>query len=44
MNTAYGGNQAVSAVKAGVCLAMIRTVSNDEFGTVLLTNLDQASV
>jgi ribokinase len=39
-----GGNQAVSAVRAGVRAAMIGAVGDDDFGRALLDNLDRASV
>ncbi|RJT36394.1 ribokinase [Mesorhizobium waimense] len=39
-----GGNQAVSAARAGVCAAMIGAVGDDDFGKALLTNLDCAGV
>lgn len=39
-----GGNQAVSAARAGVRAAMIGAVGDDDFGTALLANLDRASV
>jgi ribokinase len=39
-----GGNQAVSAAKAGVRSAMIGAVANDEFGGALLANLGGNSV
>ncbi|TWF58390.1 ribokinase [Neorhizobium alkalisoli] len=39
-----GGNQAVSAAKAGVRSAMIGAVADDEFGRALLENLAHGSV
>lgn len=39
-----GGNQAVSAARAGVRAAMIGAVGDDDFGTALLANLDRAGV
>ncbi|MER8371260.1 ribokinase [Mesorhizobium sp. M1338] len=39
-----GGNQAVSAARAGVRAAMIGAVGDDDFGRALLANLDRASV
>jgi ribokinase len=39
-----GGNQAVSAAKAGVRSAMIGAVADDEFGRALLVNLGRNSV
>jgi ribokinase len=39
-----GGNQAVSAAKAGVRSAMIGAVADDEFGSALLANLEHGSV
>ncbi|MER8750275.1 PfkB family carbohydrate kinase [Mesorhizobium sp. M1050] len=39
-----GGNQAVSAARAGVRAAMIGAVGNDDFGRALLANLDRARV
>ncbi|WP_214469705.1 ribokinase [Mesorhizobium sp. dw_380] len=39
-----GGNQAVSAARAGVSAAMIGAVGDDDFGTALLANLDHAGV
>lgn len=39
-----GGNQAVSAAKAGVRSAMIGAVADDDFGRALLAHLDQHGV
>lgn len=39
-----GGNQAVAAAKAGVTTAMIGAVGDDDFGRVLLANLDRRGV
>jgi ribokinase len=39
-----GGNQAVSAARAGVSAAMIGAVGDDDFGRALLANLDRARV
>jgi ribokinase len=39
-----GGNQAVSAAKAGVRAAMIGAVADDDFGRALLSHLDQHGV
>lgn len=39
-----GGNQAVSAARAGVRAAMIGAVGDDDFGSALLANLDRAGV
>lgn len=39
-----GGNQAVSAARAGVRAAMIGAVGDDDFGRALLANLDRAGV
>jgi ribokinase len=39
-----GGNQAVSAARAGVRAAMIGAVGDDDFGRALLDNLDRAGV
>lgn len=39
-----GGNQAVSAARAGVRAAMIGAVGDDDFGRALLTNLDRNGV
>ncbi|ESW63678.1 ribokinase [Mesorhizobium sp. C277A] len=39
-----GGNQAVSAARAGVRAAMIGAVGDDDFGTALLANLDRTGV
>ena len=39
-----GGNQAVSAARAGVRAAMIGAVGDDDFGRALLGNLDRAGV
>lgn len=39
-----GGNQAVSAARAGVSAAMIGAVGDDDFGRALLANLDRAGV
>ena len=39
-----GGNQAVSAAKAGVRSAMIGAVADDDFGRALLAHLDQNGV
>ena len=39
-----GGNQAVSAARAGVRAAMIGAVGDDDFGTALLANLDRSGV
>jgi ribokinase len=39
-----GGNQAVSAARAGVRAAMIGAVGDDDFGKALLANLDRAGV
>ncbi|MER9292451.1 ribokinase [Mesorhizobium sp. M0491] len=39
-----GGNQAVSAARAGVRAAMIGAVGDDDFGWALLANLDRAVV
>lgn len=39
-----GGNQAVSAARAGGRAAMIGAVGDDDFGTALLANLDRAGV
>lgn len=39
-----GGNQAVSAARAGVRAAMIGAVGDDDFGRALLANLDRARV
>ncbi|MER9657109.1 PfkB family carbohydrate kinase [Mesorhizobium sp. M0152] len=39
-----GGNQVVSAARAGASAAMIGTVGDDDFGAALLANLDRAGV
>lgn len=39
-----GGNQAVSAAKAGAATTMIGAVGDDDFGRVLLANLDRRGV
>ena len=39
-----GGNQAVSAARAGARAAMIGAVGDDDFGRALLANLDRAGV
>ena len=39
-----GGNQAVSAARAGMRVAMIGAVGDDDFGRALLANLDRAGV
>ncbi|RRI07106.1 ribokinase [Mesorhizobium tamadayense] len=39
-----GGNQAVSAARAGAQSAMIGAVGDDDFGRALLANLDRSSV
>lgn len=39
-----GGNQAVSAARAGVRVAMIGAVGDDDFGSALLANLDRTGV
>jgi len=39
-----GGNQAVSAARAGVATSMIGAVANDDFGRFLLANLDRKGV
>lgn len=39
-----GGNQAVSAARAGVRAVMIGAVGDDDFGRALLANLDRAGV
>ncbi|MBZ9774235.1 ribokinase [Mesorhizobium sp. CO1-1-8] len=39
-----GGNQAVSAARAGVRAAMIGAVGDDDFGRALLASLDRAGV
>jgi ribokinase len=39
-----GGNQAVSAARAGMPAAMIGVVGDDDFGKALLSNLDRAGV
>lgn len=39
-----GGNQAVSAARAGARSAMIGAVGDDDFGRALLANLDRAKV
>ena len=39
-----GGNQAVSAARAGVGAAMIGAVGDDDFGRALMGNLDRAGV
>ncbi len=39
-----GGNQAISAARAGVRSAMIGAVGDDDFGTALLANLMRAGV
>lgn len=39
-----GGNQAVSAARAGVSTAMIGAVADDEFGRFLISNLDHRNV
>ena len=39
-----GGNQAISAARAGVRVAMIGAVGDDDFGSALLANLTRAGV
>jgi ribokinase len=39
-----GGNQAVSAAKTGVSTSMIGAIGDDDFGRVLLANLDRRGV
>ena len=39
-----GGNQAVSAARAGAGVAMVGAVGDDDFGDTLLTNLDEKGV
>jgi len=39
-----GGNQAVSAARAGVGAAMIGAIGDDDFGRALLANLDRTGV
>ncbi|WP_159953361.1 ribokinase [Rhizobium sp. 18065] len=39
-----GGNQAVSAARAGVSTSMIGAVADDEFGRFLISNLDRKNV
>lgn len=39
-----GGNQAVSAARAGVATSMIGAVANDDFGRFLLANLERKGV
>ena len=39
-----GGNQAVAVAKAGIAVAMIGAVGDDDFGRALLANLDRRGV